>query len=69
MNKALLLGAVAASGSNTPAMLMLVGDAKSSIPAVGYAGTYAITYIFKIIAATLIVYIGSSLGQLTLGAI
>ncbi len=69
MNKALLLGAVAASGSNTPAMLMLVGDAKSSIPAVGYAGTYAITYIFKIIAATLIVYIGSSLGQLTLGTI
>ncbi|MDJ0719834.1 MAG: TrkA C-terminal domain-containing protein [Prochloraceae cyanobacterium] len=61
MNKALLLGAVAACGSNTPGMLMLVEDAESSIPAVGYAGTYAITYIFKIIAATVIVYIGSYL--------
>ncbi|MGK7872944.1 MAG: aspartate:alanine exchanger family transporter [Xenococcaceae cyanobacterium] len=57
MNRALLLGAVAGCGSNTPAMLMLVEDAKSSIPAVGYAGTYAITYIVKVIAATLIVYI------------
>ncbi|MGK7915949.1 MAG: aspartate:alanine exchanger family transporter [Prochloraceae cyanobacterium] len=57
MNKALLLGAVAGCGSNTPAMLMLVEDAQSSIPAVGYAGTYAITYIVKVIAATLIVYI------------
>ena len=57
MNKALLLGAVAGCGSNTPAMLMLVQDAKSSIPGIGYAGTYAITYIVKVIAATLIVYI------------
>ncbi len=57
MNKALLLGAVAGCGSNTPAMLMLVEDAKSSIPGIGYAGTYAITYIVKVIAATLIVYI------------
>ena len=57
MNKALLLGAVAGCGSNTPAMLILVQDAKSSIPGIGYAGTYAITYIVKVIAATLIIYI------------
>ena len=57
MNQALLLGAVAGCGSNTPAMLMLVQDAKSSIPGIGYAGTYAITYIVKVIAATLIIYI------------
>ncbi len=57
MNQALLLGAVAGCGSNTPAMLMLVQDAKNSIPGIGYAGTYAITYIVKVIAATLIIYI------------
>ncbi len=57
MNRALLIGAIAGCGNNTPAMLMLVEDAKSSIPAVGYAGTYAITYIVKVIAATLMVYI------------
>ena len=57
MNQALLLGAVAGCGSNTPAMLMLVQDAKNSIPGIGYAGTYAITYIVKVIAATLILYI------------
>ena len=57
INRALLVGAIAGCGSNTPAMLMLVEDAQSSIPAVGYAGTYAITYIVKVIAATLMVYI------------
>ena len=57
MNRALLIGAIAGCGNNTPAMLMLVEDAKSSIPAVGYAGTYAITYIVKVIATTIIIYI------------
>ena len=57
MNRALLIGAIAGSGNNTPAMLMLVEDAKSSIPAVGYAGTYAITYVVKVIATTIIIYI------------
>ena len=57
MNRALLIGAIAGCGNNTPAMLMLVEDAKSSIPAVGYAGTYAITYVVKVIATNIIIYL------------
>ncbi|MFM7323957.1 MAG: hypothetical protein ACKO4L_03350 [Nodosilinea sp.] len=55
MNPALLLGAVTGSVTCTPAMAAVSVDAKSSIPTIGYAGTYAFATVFQAIAASLMV--------------
>jgi putative transport protein len=53
MNPALLLGAVTGSVTCTPAMAAVSSDAKSSIPTIGYAGTYAFATIFCAIAGSI----------------
>ncbi|NJL46275.1 MAG: hypothetical protein HC929_00645 [Leptolyngbyaceae cyanobacterium SM2_5_2] len=55
MNPALLLGAATGSVTCTPAMAAVSTDAKSSIPTIGYAGTYAFATVFQAIAASLMV--------------
>ncbi|HIK44965.1 MAG TPA: hypothetical protein IGR64_08770, partial [Leptolyngbyaceae cyanobacterium M65_K2018_010] len=55
MNRALLLGAATGSVTCTPAMAAVSADARSSIPTIGYAGTYAFATIFQAIAASLMV--------------
>ncbi len=53
MNPALLLGAVTGSVTCTPAMAAVSSDAKSSIPTIGYAGTYAFATILCAIAGSI----------------
>jgi len=53
MNPALLLGAATGSVTCTPAMAAVSADAKSSIPTIGYAGTYAFATIFGAIACSI----------------
>lgn len=53
MNPALLLGAVTGSVTCTPAMAAVSSDAKSSIPTIGYAGTYAFATILCALAGSI----------------
>jgi putative transport protein len=53
MNPALLLGAVTGSVTCTPAMAAVSSDAKSSIPTIGYAGTYVFATILCAIAGSI----------------
>ena len=53
MNPALLLGAVTGAVTCTPAMAAVSSDAKSSIPTIGYAGTYAFATILCAIAGSI----------------
>ncbi len=57
MNRALLLGALTGAVTCTPAMTALSSDARSSIPAIGYAGTYAFAHIFTTIACNIMLRI------------
>jgi putative transport protein len=53
MNPALLLGAVTGCVTCTPAMSAVSDDAKSSIPTIGYAGTYAFATVLCAIAGSI----------------
>lgn len=53
MNRALLLGVLTGAVTCTPAMCAISADARSCIPAVGYAGTYVFAAIFCTIAGSL----------------
>ena len=53
MNPALLLGAVTGAVTCTPAMSAVSDDAKSSIPTIGYAGTYAFATVLCAIAGSI----------------
>jgi uncharacterized transporter YbjL len=53
MNPALLLGAVTGSVTCTPAMAAVSSDAKSSIPTIGYAGTYAFATVLCAIVGSI----------------
>lgn len=53
MNPALLLGAVTGSVTCTPAMSAVSDDAKSSIPTIGYAGTYAFATVLCAIVGSI----------------
>ena len=55
MNRALLFGAIIGARTCAPAMDMINEHARSSIPALGYAGTYAIANVLLTIAGTLII--------------
>ncbi|ELR99433.1 aspartate:alanine exchanger family transporter [Gloeocapsa sp. PCC 73106] len=57
MNPALLLGATTGAVTCTPAMAAVSADARSSIPTIGYAGTYAFATIFSAIASSLMTLI------------
>ncbi len=57
MNPALLLGASTGAVTCTPAMAAVSADARSSIPTIGYAGTYAFATILQAIAASIMTLI------------
>lgn len=55
MNRALLFGALVGARTCAPAMDMINEYARSSIPALGYAGTYAIANVLLTLAGTFII--------------
>ncbi|PSW21110.1 transporter [Photobacterium sanctipauli] len=55
MNRALLFGAIIGARTCAPAMDMINEHARSTIPALGYAGTYAIANVLLTVAGTLFV--------------
>lgn len=57
MNRAMLFGALMGARTCAPAMEIISDTARSSIPALGYAGTYAIANVLLTLAGTLIVLI------------
>ncbi len=62
MNRALLFGALMGARTCAPAMEIISDTARSNIPALGYAGTYAIANVLLTLAGTLIVIIWPGLG-------
>ncbi len=57
MNRALLIGAIVGARTCGPAMDIINEQAKSTIPALGYAGTYAIANILMTLAGTFLIII------------
>ncbi|MEZ8734566.1 aspartate:alanine antiporter [Vibrio sp. 10N.261.52.C11] len=57
MNRALLFGAIIGARTCAPAMDIVNDHARSTIPALGYAGTYAIANILMTLAGTFIIII------------
>ncbi|WED28117.1 aspartate:alanine antiporter [Vibrio sp. DW001] len=55
MNRALLFGAIIGARTCAPAMDIVNEYARSTIPALGYAGTYAIANILMTLAGTLLI--------------
>lgn len=55
MNRALLFGAIIGARTCAPAMDMINQHARSTIPALGYAGTYAIANVLLTFAGTLLI--------------
>jgi putative transport protein len=55
MNRALLFGAIIGARTCAPAMDIVNDYAKSTIPALGYAGTYAIANILMTLAGTILI--------------
>ena len=55
MNRALLFGAIIGARTCAPAMDIVNEYARSTIPALGYAGTYAIANILMTLAGTLMI--------------
>ncbi|WP_305983863.1 aspartate:alanine exchanger family transporter [Roseibium sp. MMSF_3544] len=54
MNPALLLGALTGAMTSTPALGIVQQAAKSTVPALGYAGTYALANVLLTLAGTII---------------
>ena len=54
LNPALLLGSLTGSMTSTPALSAVQDAAKSSMPALGYAGTYAFANVLLTLAGTII---------------
>ena len=57
LNTAILLGGITGSMTSTPALSMVNQEAKSSVPALGYAGTYAF-------ANVILTFVGSTIMRL-----
>jgi putative transport protein len=55
MNRALLFGAIIGARTCAPAMDIVNDYARSTIPALGYAGTYAIANILMTLAGTILI--------------
>lgn len=62
MNRALLFGAIMGARTCAPAMEIISDASRSNIPALGYAGTYAIANVLLTLAGTLIVVIWPLVG-------
>ncbi|MFC0142184.1 aspartate:alanine antiporter [Erwinia mallotivora] len=63
MNRALLFGAIMGARTCAPAMEIISDTARSNIPALGYAGTYAIANVLLTLAGTLIVIVWPMFGN------
>ncbi|MCD1125809.1 aspartate:alanine antiporter [Jinshanibacter sp. LJY008] len=61
MNRALLFGAIMGARTCAPAMEIISDTSRSNIPALGYAGTYAIANVLLTLAGSLIIIIWPSL--------
>lgn len=57
LNPALLLGSITGSMTSTPSLSIVTKAANSSIPALGYAGTYTFANVFLTFAGTLMMTI------------
>ena len=55
LNVALLLGALTGARTSTAALNILTEEAKSNVPALSYAGTYAFANVFMTLAGTVLV--------------
>lgn len=53
LNPALLMGALTGAMTSTPALNVVTQDAKSHLPALGYAGTYTFANVFLALGGTL----------------
>jgi len=53
----LLLGALTGAMTAAPALALVTREANSSVPALGYTGTYAIASILLTVAGTLIMHL------------
>jgi len=56
MNPVILMGALAGSLTSTPALGIVNKNARSTIPALGYAGTYAVANIFLTVTGQVLMY-------------
>jgi len=56
MNPVILLGALAGSLTSTPALDIVNKNARSTIPSLGYAGTYAVANIILTVMGQLVMY-------------
>ena len=54
LNPVLLLGSLTGAMTSTPSLNIVTSAAKSSIPALGYAGTYTFANVFLTFAGTII---------------
>lgn len=54
MNPAVLLGALTGAMTSTPALGIIQRAAKSTVPALGHAGTYALANVLLTLAGTII---------------
>ena len=57
LNPALLLGSITGSMTSTPSLNVVTEAAKSSIPALGYAGTYTFANVLLTFAGTVMMVI------------
>jgi putative transport protein len=57
LNPALLLGSLSGAMTNTPALGVVTDVAKSSVPAIGYAGTYTFANVLLTFAGTYIMMV------------
>lgn len=55
MNRALLIGAIIGARTCAPAMDIVNEHARSTVPALGYAGTYAIANVLMTVAGTIMI--------------
>lgn len=54
LNPVLLMGALAGAMTSTPALNGTIKDAQSSVPALGYAGTYAFSNVVLTVAGSML---------------
>ena len=57
LNPVLLLGALTGAMTSGPALGLVTRDSGSSVPSLGYTGTYAFACIMLAVAGTLIMYL------------
>lgn len=57
LDPVLLLGALTGAMTSAPALSLVTKEARSSLPALGYTGTYALASILLTLAGTLILHL------------